>query len=222
VNKRLELNGTRILALVIGLPLTLAAISLSSLHTLGDLAAGSVPVHYQVPADGRLVTLSIAGGNVHVVTSESRLVKLHGLARYSLLRPVVVYRLTGFNIVLKSRCRLPITQCSFNYHLNLPSGVSANLTTGNGNITAKYLLSQDVTAFSHSGNITLSFAVVPNNVEVTTSLGHITLLLPPGNTAYRIDSSAPLGTSTIRVPTSPASTHVLTVTDTSGSITIKN
>ena len=221
MNKRLELSRTRILALIIGLPLTLAAISASSLHTLGDLAAGSYPVHYQVPADGRTVTLSIQGGDIHVATSPSRLVKLHGLARYSLVRPIVGYRQTGFNIVMKSHC-LPLTQCAFNYHLDLPSGVSSNLTTGNGDITASYLLSQDVTALSHAGNITLSFAVVPNNVDVTTSLGHITLVLPPGNTTYRIDSSAPLGTSTIKVPTSPASSHVLTVTDTSGSITITN
>jgi hypothetical protein len=168
------------------------------------------------------VTLSIAGGDVHVATSASRLVKLHGLARYSILRPVVVYRVAGFNIVMKSRCRLPIPQCKFNYHLALPSGVNATLTTGDGDITASYLLSRDVTAVSHAGNITLSFAVVPDNVDVTTSFGHITLVLPPGNTTYRIDSSAPLGTSTIRVPISPASSHVLTVTDTSGSITIKN
>jgi Putative adhesin len=222
VNRRLELTRGRIVALIIGLPLTLAAISAFSLHTLGDLAAGSSPVHFQVPANGRTVTLSIEGGDVHVATSPSRLVKLHGLARYSLLRPVVGFRVTGFNIVMKSRCRLSITQCAFNYHLDLPAGVTANLIDGSGDITASYLLSQDVTAVSHSGNIRLSFAVIPDNVDVTTSFGHITLVLPPGNTTYRIDSSAPLGTSTIRVPTSPASTHVLTVTDTSGSITITN
>ncbi|HEY3903312.1 MAG TPA: hypothetical protein VGM14_05390 [Streptosporangiaceae bacterium] len=222
MNKRLDLTRGRIVALCIGLPLTLVAICATSLHTLGDLAAGSYPVHFQVPANGRTVTLSIKGGDIHVATSPSRLVKLHGRALYSLLRPVVGYRVTGFTIVMKSRCRLPITECAFNYHLALPSGVSASLTDGNGNITASYLLSQDVTAVSHAGNITLSFAVVPDNVDVTTSLGHITLVLPPGNTTYRIDASAPLGTSTIRVPTSPASSHVLIVTDTSGSITITN
>ena len=85
MKKQLELTRGRLVALTIGLPLVLVAICASSLYTLGDLAAGSVPVHYQVPANGRAVTLSIAGGDLHVNTSASRLVKLHGLARYSIL-----------------------------------------------------------------------------------------------------------------------------------------
>lgn len=210
------------MALIIGLPLMLAAISASSLSTLGDLAGGAYPVHYHVPANGRAVTLSLAGGDVRVATSAGHQVKLHGLVRYSLFRPAVLYRVTGSKIVMNSRCRLALLHCSFDYRLELPAGVAANLTDGNGDITGSYLLSRDLTAVSRSGNVTLSFAVVPDHVDVTTSLGDITLVLPPGNTTYRIDSSAPLGTSTIRVPTSPSSRHVLTVTDTSGSITITN
>jgi hypothetical protein len=221
VNSRLELTRPRIVALIIGVPLTLAAISAFALHTLGDLAGGSYPVRFDLPAQGRAVTVSVDAGDLRVSAAAGGRVQLHGTAHYSLFQSMVASHQTSSGIVLTSTCHLSTSQCAFDYHLGLPAGVTASLSDGSGDITATDLVSTDLTATDRSGNITLRFARVPDHVDVTTSLGDITLVLPPG-AVYRIDASAPLGSSTIRVPTSPRSTHVLTVTDTSGSITITN
>jgi hypothetical protein len=222
VNRRLELTRGRIVALLIGLPLTLAAISAFSVNVLGELSVGTNQVRFDLPARGLAVTVSIGAGDLRVTTSAGDRVKLHGVAQYSLIRPSVTAQTTGAGLVLTSRCRLSVAHCDFNYHLDLPAGGAADLIDGNGDITGTGLVSPNLTAISHSGNIKLKFSAVPDNIDVTTSLGDITLVLPPGNAIYRVDSSAVLGTSTIRVPTSPRSSHVLTVTDTSGSITITN
>jgi hypothetical protein len=49
----------------------------------------------------------------------------------------------------------------------------------------------------------------------------VTLVLPPGPTAYRVNASANSGTTHVRVPTSPLSQHVITVTAGSGNITVR-
>ncbi|HET7014084.1 MAG TPA: DUF4097 family beta strand repeat-containing protein [Streptosporangiaceae bacterium] len=222
MNRRLELTRGRIIALIIGIPLSLAVISGFVIDVLGDLASGTQPVRFDLPAHGRAVTVSVEAGDLRLTTSADGRVKLDGIALYSLFRPLITSQSTGPGIVLTSHCHISITRCEFDYHLALPAGGTANLTDGSGDITGSGLVSRDLTAVSHAGNITLKFAVVPDHVDVTTSFGNITLVLPPGRAAYRVDASAPFGTSTIRVPTSPASRHVLTVSDTSGSITIKN
>jgi hypothetical protein len=55
---------------------------------------------------------------------------------------------------------------------------------------------------------------------VTDSSGNITIVLPPGTTAYRVNAHTDSGSTHIRVPTSPDSPFVITATTDSGDITI--
>ena len=55
-----------------------------------------------------------------------------------------------------------------------------------GNISVTGLAAAEVVASINSGDITLRFATVPRRVDVTDSFGNITLVLPPGPTAYRV------------------------------------
>jgi Putative adhesin len=99
---------------------------------------------------------------------------------------------------------------------------TADFSDGNGDITVGGLTSADVTASDNSGDVTLTFTKVPDRVAVSAGSGDVTLVLPRGTTPYRVNATASSGSRTVRVPTSPASAHAITVTDGSGDISITN
>jgi hypothetical protein len=102
------------------------------------------------------------------------------------------------------------------------SGPRVVLESGSGDITIIGLTSADVTASDGSGNITLTFTKVPARVIVSDSSGDVQLVLPPGQTAYRVNARPSDGNRVVNVPTNPASPHVIRVTDGSGDISITN
>jgi hypothetical protein len=80
--------------------------------------------------------------------------------------------------------------------------------------------SADVIAVAGSGNVMLNFSKVPALVAVHSSSGDVVLVLPPGATTYLVSASASSGTTSVRVPQSPRSQHVIRVTVGSGNIIV--
>jgi Putative adhesin len=89
-----------------------------------------------------------------------------------------------------------------------------------GTISVTGLAAADVVASNNSGDIYLVFTQVPRQVNVTDSFGNITLMLPPGPAAYRVQTQNSFGTTTVSVPRSPSAQNVITAHDNSGDITI--
>ena len=89
-----------------------------------------------------------------------------------------------------------------------------------GNITVTGLAAANVVATNNSGDITLRFATVPRQVNVTDSFGNVTLVLPAGSTAYQVHTHNSFGSTNVSVPRSPTATHVIKVSNNSGDITI--
>ena len=89
-----------------------------------------------------------------------------------------------------------------------------------GGIVANGLAATDVVASNSSGDITLTFTKIPERVQVSDESGSITLVLPPGATAYDVIHSNSSGNTAIAVPTSSSSKHVIIVADQSGDITV--
>src|SRR5215813_5930428 len=100
------------------------------------------------------------------------------------------------------------------------AGAQALITNDSGDITGRAVSSQHLTAKDLSGNITVVFTKVPRRVQVSNLSGDIRLVLPPGPTTYRVSASTSSGSTSINVPQSPTSPHVISVTDQSGNITI--
>jgi len=112
---------------------------------------------------------------------------------------------------------------------NNSGNISATGLTGDtrlqdsfGDIVVTGLAAADVVASDQSGDITLRFTKVPSRVEVTDSFGNITLVMPPGHTAYQVDAHTSFGSRIISVPQAQTAPDVITVTDNSGDITIIN
>jgi Putative adhesin len=102
------------------------------------------------------------------------------------------------------------------------SGARVAFKTGSGNIAIATLSGTDVVASTGSGDITLTFSTVPGHVRVGSGSGNVTLMLPPGNTAYQVNATTDTGNRSIAVPTNSASQHVIAVTAGSGNISITN
>jgi hypothetical protein len=102
------------------------------------------------------------------------------------------------------------------------SGPRAVLGDSSGNITVSGVTTTDVTASNGSGNVVIIFAAVPDRVRISDQSGNITLVLPPGKTRYRLNTSTASGNRSVSLPTSALSPHVITVTNQSGDISITN
>jgi DUF4097 and DUF4098 domain-containing protein YvlB len=100
------------------------------------------------------------------------------------------------------------------------SGPRVILSSSSGDIGVTGLASAHVTASDGSGNVTLTFTRVPSHVRVVDSSGNVALILPPGKTLYDVNANTSSGSRVVSVPTSSVSTHVITVSDGSGNITI--
>jgi hypothetical protein len=100
------------------------------------------------------------------------------------------------------------------------TGPDLTISDDSGNVTLTGVASPDVTVSSQSGNTVLTFASVPARVQVSADSGNVTLVLPPGSTAYRVAAHSSDGSTSVRVRTNPSSPHVIKVTDQSGNITV--
>jgi hypothetical protein len=116
--------------------------------------------------------------------------------------------------------RSVITASSGDIAVTSLSGPHAVLRVDSGDITGTGLASPDVTLADQSGDITVTFSAVPDRVQVSDSSGDITLVLPPGSTSYQVSAITASGSTSVDVPRSATSPHVITVTDQSGDITI--
>lgn len=90
-----------------------------------------------------------------------------------------------------------------------------------GNIYLTGLAAASVVAGNNSGDITLRFATVPQQVTVTDSFGNVTLILPAGSTAYQVHTHNSFGSTSVSVAQSPTSAHIIRVNNNSGNITIR-
>ncbi len=91
-----------------------------------------------------------------------------------------------------------------------------------GNIMVTGLSAATVVASDQGGDITLAFTTVPRRVDVTDSFGAITLILPPGRTAYRVNAHTSFGSTLVTVPQASSAPDVITATDNGADITITN
>ncbi len=100
------------------------------------------------------------------------------------------------------------------------SGSRAVLMDDAGDISVSGVSSRRLTVSDQLGDISVVFTKVPDRVQVTNSSGDITLVFPPGPATYRVSASTSSGSVTTSVPRSLTSTHLVSVTDQSGNISI--
>ena len=100
--------------------------------------------------------------------------------------------------------------------------VSGDLTlaTDGGDVTASAVTAGRVSASTRGGRVTLRFTRVPADVSVSTGGGDITIVLPPGDTHYRLTEHSNGGTASAGVPTDSSSPNVITALSDGGDISV--
>jgi hypothetical protein len=218
--KSLPMTRSRLTALIVGVPVAMATIGWIAVCEVADASQGSFAVRMATAANGRPVSVAIDSGTLRVGQATGGGIRLTGTARYSLVRSTVTWHITSSAITSESHCHFSVPVCSFTYQISVPATVPVSLTDASGDITATGLANSRVLVEDASGNVIITFSAVPDLVQITDQLGDVTLVLPPGPTAYRVNAQASLGTASVHVPTSQSSAHVITVTNGSGNIMI--
>jgi len=206
-----------------GLPVTLK-------DAFGNLTASHLPGPVTLSDNsGDITTSNLAGrilltnqfGNITAgrLTGSTRVVNNSG--------DINVSRLTGpiqlndqFGNINASRLTGSMQLINNSGDINV-SGATGDtrLRDAFGDIDVTGLTAATTTATNNSGDITLRFAAVPQQVNVTDSFGNVTLILPAG-TAYQVHTHNSFGSTSVSVAQSPASAHVIRVSNNSGDITI--
>jgi len=96
-----------------------------------------------------------------------------------------------------------------------------DFSTGGGNITATIIDARQATANSGGGDIEIVFTRVPQNVQVGTDGGDVTIVVPPGTASYDVTTSLGGGNLTDSVPQNSLSPNKITASSGGGDITIE-
>jgi hypothetical protein len=127
--------------------------------------------------------------------------------------------------------------CGVAYTLTVPRTVAVQVTTGTGairlaglagTVTAKAdvglvsatgLTGASVSLITSVAAVSASFAATPATVQASARVGAITLHVP-GTASYKVAADAHLGKTTVSIPQSSSSAHVITATTDVGAIII--
>ena len=95
-----------------------------------------------------------------------------------------------------------------------------NFTTSGGDVDGGDLTSPKVTTDSGGGNVTLTFTEVPANINIVSSGGDITIVLPHGPTEYAIKKTTSGGDFGASVPQNSLAAHKITLDSGGGNVSI--
>ena len=148
----LPMTKGRRLALLVGVPLSLALIAWTGLTEVAYAGMDSYPVRLAAPVHGSSVSLSAGAADVQVTQAAGSTLRLTGKATYSLFRSTVTWHATPSGVIVSPRCHFFIGNCSFSFRAVLPAGKRAVLSDGSGNLTLRGLTGP-VSAGTGSGDV---------------------------------------------------------------------
>ncbi len=100
-------------------------------------------------------------------------------------------------------------------------GGEMTLHATSGDIEASALTATKVEAKATSGKVELTFAAAPTDVRAQGSSGDITVLVPEGVEAYKVDTDTSSGDEHMELRTDPAATRTITAKTSSGDVSVE-
>lgn len=99
-------------------------------------------------------------------------------------------------------------------------GGIVTFTTAGGDVTVNDLFSRHVRLDTGGGNVTLTFTTVPTSLDITSSGGDVSVVLPHGPAAYAISATTDGGDFSAPVPKNQASANKITLDSGGGNVSI--
>jgi Putative adhesin len=96
-----------------------------------------------------------------------------------------------------------------------------SVASDNGDITAEELSSTTASFDTDNGDVRASFIVAPQSVRATSDNGDVTVEVPRGDDAYRVESATDNGSTDIEVRDDPAGERVIVVTTDNGDLQVR-
>jgi hypothetical protein len=195
----------RRLALAIGSPLALAVIGWGSLSVVSAVGQASYRTQATIPVYGAGFTLDGGDASITLGPSGDGRVHLSAVVHYSLIRASVSWESTRQGVAITDHCPLstgPIG-CNFDYHLAVPPGLIANVSTSSGDIHTSGLKGA-VTLRSGSGDLVVSDLAGPMHLE--TSSGDVVGTSLKGRSVSADSGSGDVSLRFARVPTNVRAT----------------
>ncbi len=192
------------------------------------------------PISGVLINTS--NGSVTLVPGRPGAVSVTQHLRWSFARPQPITTWEGQTLVLSGRCKgdpvLTGWDCAVSFRLSVPPGIAVKVATSNGAVsltgmtgpvvvatsngavTGTALGSSDVSARTSNGPIRLSFSGAPKTVIARTSNGSVDVGLPPGPTAYQVNTATSNGSRHVDVHTDTNSPNQIRLNTSNGNVSV--
>jgi DUF4097 and DUF4098 domain-containing protein YvlB len=171
----------------------------------------STTVEPPVKAPLRGVELTIDSGQAMIVGTDASTLQVRRTDHYSFGHAARERRSLSHGVLrISSSCpKIVVGSCSASYELAVPETValvvhtgdgdvrldgfrgSANVHTGAGNVTVEAYCGFDLAAVTGSGDVRITTACSPRDLEIHTGSGNATALVPPGR--YRISLASGAG-----------------------------
>ncbi|MFD0020370.1 DUF4097 family beta strand repeat-containing protein [Streptomyces sp. NPDC058382] len=102
------------------------------------------------------------------------------------------------------------------------SSGALKLGSDNGAIVAEGISGSSVTADSNNGSVRLGFTAVPTLVDTVSNNGKVTIELPGDSTTYAVSARTDNGNTSVEVPRSDDSPHVVKARSNNGEVTVRS
>jgi hypothetical protein len=100
-------------------------------------------------------------------------------------------------------------------------GGPLELRSSSGDLEADGLTATSVTTHSSSGSTSLDFTVAPQSIDAKTSSGDVSIRIPSGDEAYKVDTDTSSGDESANVKIDPNATRTIQAKTSSGDVSIE-
>lgn len=98
---------------------------------------------------------------------------------------------------------------------------SLKMKSSSGDLEAQGLTASSVTTETSSGSAELDFALAPETVRAKASSGDVSIRIPTGDEAYKVETDTSSGDEVSNVKIDPTATRTITAETSSGDVTVE-
>ncbi|MEU3162835.1 DUF4097 family beta strand repeat-containing protein [Streptosporangium sp. NPDC006930] len=191
-------------------------------------------VSYDVTGELKALDVATGSGDIVVTESDREAVRVTETIHWRGDKPTLRHPVDSGTLTLRYECR---RNCSVDYKVEIPRGLTAKLDTGSGTITMRGLTGEvnatsgsgeieggDLTskrfvADTGSGDVEARFSATPEDVRIETGSGDIVAYLPKGG--YDVTTDTGSGQETVEVVRDPSSPRKVTLRTGSGDASVR-